>query len=150
MGILAVALVASLAACSDDDPDSDSSSNDDPTASVGSPSGTAEPSVTEVTVDCPEFADTAKKIVEAQADLYTPGGDAKQAIDDLLVELEALKEGAPEDVQQALTDLGSGFQDAAALLEDPTPENQAALVDLAEQLAEDGETVTGYITEQCA
>lgn len=149
MGILAVALVTSLAACSDDDPDSDPSSNDDPTAAVGTPSGTAEPSVTEVTVDCPEFADTAKKIVEAQTELYTPGGDAAQAIDDLLVELEALKEGAPEDVQQALTDLGSGFQDAAGLLEDPTSENQAALVELAPQLAEDGATVTGYITEQC-
>jgi hypothetical protein len=148
MGILAVALVASLSACSDD-PDSDSSSNEDPTASVGSASGTGEPSVTEATVDCPEFADTAKKIVEAQAELYTPGGDAAQAIDDLLVELEALKEGAPEDVQQALTDLGSGFQDAAELLEDPTPENQAALAALAPELATDGETVTTYITEQC-
>ena len=148
MGILAVALIASLAACSDD-PEADAPSDDDPTASLGSASGTAEPSVTEVTVDCPEFADTAQKIVEAQAELYTPGGDATQAIDDLLVELEALKEGAPEDVQQALTDLGSGFQDAATLLEDPTGENQAKLVGLSEQLAEDGETVTGYITEQC-
>lgn len=149
MGILALALAASLAACSDDDPDSGSSPNDDPTSSVGSASGTAEPSATEVTVDCPEFAETAKKIVEAQAELYTPGGDAKQAIDDLLVELEALKKDAPDDVQQALTDLGSGFQNAAALLEDPTRENQAQLIELAPQLAEDGETVTGYITEQC-
>ena len=148
MGILAVALAASIAACSDD-PDSDSPANEDPTSSVGTASGTAEPSVTEATVDCPEFAETARTIVEAQTELYTPGGDAAQAIDDLLVELEALKEGAPEDVQQALTDLGSGFQDAADLLEDPTRENQAQLVALAEQLAEDGETVTGYITEQC-
>jgi hypothetical protein len=149
MGLFAVALVAALVACSDDDPKSDSPSDGDPTSSVGSPSGTSEPSVTEVTVDCPEFAETAKKIVEAQAELYAPGGDAGQAIDDLLVELESLKEGAPEDVQQALTDLGSGFEDAAALLEDPTRQNQARLVALAEQLAEDGEKVTGYITEQC-
>jgi len=148
MGIFAVALIASLAACSDD-PESDAPSDADPTASVGTASGTAEPSVTEVTVDCPEFADTAKKIVEAQAKLYTPGGDATQAIDDLLAELEALKEGAPEDVQQALTDLGSGFQDAAELLEDPTQENQAALAALAPELAADGETITGYITEEC-
>jgi len=149
MGIFAVALVASLAACSDD-PDSDSPSSGVSKSPSSSASGPSDDPATEVTVDCPEFADTAGKIIEAQAELYSAGGgDASQAIDDLLVELEALKEGAPDDVQGALTNLGSGFQDAAALLESPTKQNQAKLVELAPQLSEDGQKITAYITSEC-
>jgi uncharacterized phage infection (PIP) family protein YhgE len=153
MGVLAVVVGLSLGACSDD---SDSSSGDGPkspsTSDIGSPADDPadDPSVTEVTVDCPEFEDAAKKIADAQTALYDPAGNTDEAIDDLLAELDALKKGAPDDVQQALTDLSSGFQDAADLLENPTQGNQARLVALASQLADDGRQVTDYIQEQCS
>lgn len=151
MGVIAVVLVMSLGACSDDPDSSSDGPRSTSTSDIGSPTGDSsdDPSVTEVTVDCPEFEDAAKKIAEAQAALYDPSGDADQAIDDLQTELDALKDGAPDDVKQALTDLGSGFQDAADLLKNPTQANQARLVALAPELADDGQTVTDYITEQC-
>lgn len=139
MGALALALAATLAACSDD-PESESESR--------SPSASPDAPLTEVTISCPEFEDTAKRITEAQAELY--GGTAdSETIDELVAELDALKEGAPPDVQAALTDMGAGFRDAAELLENPTRENQAKLAELAPKLSEDGQTVTAYITSKC-
>lgn len=151
--ITAVLLVGLLGACSDDDPEAEP--GDGPTtvssSDIGSPTGkpTDDPSVSEITVDCPKFEKLAREIADAQAALYDPAGDPEQAIADLQAGLEELKEGAPEDIQQALTDLGSGFQDAAELLADPTQTNQARLVALAAELAADGQRVTTYVTEQC-
>jgi hypothetical protein len=133
-----VALALSVSACSDD--------GDDPESGA---SPTSDTPLTEITVDCPEFEDAAKKITDAQAALYSGRGDS-EAIDDLVAELDALKEGAPDDVQTALTDMGAAFRDAAALLEKPTRENKAKLVQLAPQLAEDGQTITSYITSECS
>jgi hypothetical protein len=136
MGILAVALVASLAACSDDDPESDA----DPHAT--------DITMSEVTVDCPQFADAAKKIADAQAALYDGSGGAG-ALDDLVAELDALKDDAPDDVDAALDDMADAFRDAAAILENPNPDNQAELADLGEKLSEDSQKITEYITSQC-
>ncbi|MCW2797604.1 hypothetical protein [Nocardioides sp.] len=135
MGILAVALALSLAACSDD-----SKSDPDP-----SPSDVV---FTEVTIDCPQFADAAKKITDAQAALYDGTGGAG-AIDDLVTELNALKEGAPDDIKAALTDMAAAFRDAAQLLENPNPENQAQLADLSAKLSTDSQKITAYITSKC-
>lgn len=156
--VMGGALALALGACSDDGDESgdapraastsDDGAGADPTADpTVVPSD--DPSVTEVTVDCPAFEDAARRIADAQALLYGPSGDPEQAIADLQVELEALKEGAPDDVRQALTDLGAGFEDAAELLADPTKGNQARLVALAPELAEAGERITTYVTEQC-
>lgn len=138
MGALAastVLLAAALVGCSDDtDPVSAQAPSDGPPS--------------EVTVDCPEFEDTARKIVDAQASLYTAAGDP-EAIDDLVAELDALKEGAPEDVRTALDDMGTAFRDAAELLEEPTAQSRAELVALAPGLSDAGRTITEYVQEQC-
>jgi hypothetical protein len=138
MGAVAVALALALTACSDD--------GGDDRESGGSP--TADAPLTEVTIDCPEFEDVAEKITDAQTELYSGTGDAA-VIDDLVAELDALKEGAPEDVQTALDDMGEAFRDAAALLEKPTRKAKAELAALAPQLAEAGQTITSYITSEC-
>ena len=141
MGILAVALAASLAACSDDpDSKSDSPSNGESESSDGH-RHTGQRRRRSGSIDCPEFADVGAKIVEAQTDLYAPSGagDPGAAIDDLVAELDGLKEGAPEDVQEALSELGDGFERAAELLEDATQQGQAELLTLAPQLAEAGQ-----------
>jgi ABC-type Fe3+-hydroxamate transport system substrate-binding protein len=131
--VLTAVLVAALSACSDDE----KSSEPEPTASM-----------TEVTVQCDRYADTAKKITDAQTALYSgTGGD--EAIDTLVTELDGLKEGAPADVKAALTELTSAFEDAKVVLENPTPENKAKLADLAPKLSADGQKITAYITSKC-
>jgi hypothetical protein len=136
MGVLAMALALALSACSGD-PESSPESSTSPDATL-----------TEVTISCPEFEDTAKKITDAQTKLY--GGTAdSETIDELVAELDALKEGAPPDVQTALTDMGAGFRDAAEILENPTPQGRAELAKLAPKLAEDGQKITAYITSEC-
>jgi thymidine phosphorylase len=134
VGILVLALAAALSACSDDSDDSDGSPSDQPS---------------EITIECDEFEDTAAAIAQAQSDLYAGTGGTAEAIDTLVVELEALKEGAPADVQTALTDMIAGFRDAEELLEDPSPKNQSKLAELAPKLAEDSQTITEYVTSEC-
>jgi len=143
MGVLAVALAVALSACSDD-PESEPESKPQSSGQSGSPDAP----FTEVTVDCPEFEDVAQRILDAQAAIYTGAGGPEE-IDDLVAELDALKEGAPEDVQTALTDMGEGFRDAAELLERPTRKNRIKLVELAPKLSENGQAITTYITAEC-
>ena len=137
MGVLAVVLAVSLSACSDD--------GEEPSSSEA---GAPDAPVTEVTIACPEYAGTAQKIADAQTELYSGTADSG-TIDKLVAELDGLKEGAPDDVQTALDDMGAAFRDASELLEDPTPSNRAKLLDLAPQLAEDGQAITAYITTRC-
>jgi hypothetical protein len=133
-GILAVLLAAALAACTDDS----GSSRPTPT---GGP-------LTEVTVDCAKYADTAKRITDAQTALYADTGST-EAIDNLVAELTALKDEAPADIQTALTDMEAAFRDAQEILKHPTPENKARLADLSPKLSDDGQKITAYITSEC-
>ena len=133
-GIVAVALAVTLSACTGDSGDSD-------------PSPT-EARLSEITLECAEFADTAQKITDAQTALYSDIGGAG-AIDTLSAELAALQVDAPPDIQTALTGMLSAFRDAEEILENPTPENKARLADLSPGLAADGQKITAYITSQC-
>ena len=139
-GVAGLALVLSLSACSGD-PEPESG----PGPATSDPPGDP---LTEVTISCPEFEDTARRIAEAQAELYSGTSDA-EVVDSLVAELDALKEGAPEEVRSALDDMGAGFREAAELLADPSAKDRAALARLAPELAADGETITAYITTQC-
>ncbi len=115
------------------------------------PKGAPSTELTEITVECARYADTAQRITDAQTALYD-GKDAPEddaAVDALVKELDALQEGAPSDVRTALTDLGEGFRSAQQLLADPTEANRAALAELTPKLSEDSQTVTGWIVEQC-
>lgn len=134
--ILAVVLAAGLAACSDDS-DKGSGATESPSAPL-----------TELTVECAKFADTAKKITDAQTALYS-GKGASEAIDTLVAELDALKEDAPEKVKTALSDMSDAFRSAEEILAKPTQENQAALAELAPKLAADGQTISAYILDEC-
>lgn len=126
-----MALVAALCACTGDS---------EPTSS--------DP-LTPIALECDEFADTSARINDAQAELYSGSGDG-EAIDALVAELEALEEGAPDDVQESLRDMAEAFRDAEEILADPTPQNQARLARLAPELADDGQRISAYIASQCA
>jgi hypothetical protein len=132
--VLAAALASGLAACTDDSGDS-------------SPTPTGGP-VSAITVDCAKYADTAKKITDAQTALYADTSST-EAIDSLVTELTALKDKAPADIQAALTDMEAAFRDAQQILEHPTPENKAKLADLSPKLSDDGQKITAYITSEC-
>ena len=133
--ILAVALALALSACTGDD----DSADPDPDPS--------DP-VTEITVECDEFSDTATRITDAQRALYSDSGGTA-AIDTLTAELTALKADAPPDIKTALTDMLAAFRDAQEFLDHPTPENKAKLADLSPKLSADGQKITTYITSQC-
>lgn len=128
--IFAAVLVASLSACG------------------GDPESSPSDELTEITLACEKFDDTAKKITDAQASLYS-GTGSTEAIDTLEAELSALKDGAPADVRTALTDLSAAFRDAEQILEKPTPENTAKLAAVAQKLSDDGQKITAYIASEC-
>lgn len=147
---LGLALGLSLSACSDDDPEPTSDSGP---GSSESPS-LADPSAPETAVgslDCPEYEEIATKIVETQSQLYAPRPDVdpQESIDELVAELETLRQGAPADVQDAVTSLSAGFEQAAELLSSPEGQNQTELLTLATRLSEDSAAITGFIAEQC-
>jgi hypothetical protein len=136
-----VALLALTACSSDDEPGASASPG---ATRLGTPSAT----LTEITVPCAEFQETAAKIAEAQSELYAGTGDDR-AIDTLAAELEALKDGAPDDVQDALDTLVDGFRDAEELLADPSAADQEALAEVAAELSAAGQKVTAYVVAQC-
>lgn len=130
------ALALTLGGCSDDPEEPDA----DPSAPV-----------TDITVECDRFEDTAQRITDAQTALYD-GKDSPEdatAVDSLVTELDALKEDAPDDVDDALTGLGEGFRSAQELLADPNEADGAALAELAPALAEDSQAVTTWILSEC-
>lgn len=129
--VLATIVVPALSGCS----------GDEPKARPSAP-------MTEVTISCPEFADTAKKITEAQKALYS-GSDAAAAIDTLDGELAALEKGAPADVQAALTELSDAFREVQRIMAHPSPQGSTKLATLAPKLSADGQKVTAYVTSKC-
>ncbi len=138
-----VMLAGAVGACGgDDEPTGGASPN-----TRLSPTAPSDP-LTETTISCDKFEATAKRINEAQSELYTSSG-ASAAIEDLVDELEALKDGAPADVQTALDDLAAGFRVAVDVLDNPTQENAKRLQDLGDRLSESGKRVTEYIVSQC-
>lgn len=132
MAVLVVVIAAVVTGCGGDEKE------------AGKPSAP----LTEITVSCDKFADTAKRITDAQTALYS-GTDAKTAIDQLVGELEQLKDGAPADVETALDDLVDGFRDAEQLMADPTDANKEDLAKVSADLAKDGRRITAYIVSKC-
>jgi hypothetical protein len=68
--------------------------------------------MTEIAVRCDRYADTAKKITDAQKQIYGGTGGGAEAVASLRSELDGLKDGAPADVKAALTELGDAFEQA--------------------------------------
>jgi hypothetical protein len=128
--VLAAVLMASLSGCG-------GGSGDKPAAPM-----------TEVTIPCTQFSDTAKKITDAQAEIYG-GSGGTEAMDTLLGELDALKDGAPADVKAALTEMGDAFRKAQEIMKDPTQANTAELADLGPKLSADSQKITAYIVSKC-
>lgn len=135
LGLLVALAVAS--GCSDDP--------DQPEADPSAP-------LSDVTVDCDRYEDTAQRITDAQTALYDgkDSPDDATAVDDLVGELEALEEDAPDDVDAALRGLADGFRSAQELLADPDAADPSELSTLSATLAEDGQAVTTWILSQCA
>ncbi len=140
LAILTVLSVVMLSACGGSDDDSGSTDSD----RLPEP----EASLTEMTVPCAQFAGTAERIAEAQRQLYSSEGSIG-AIEAITTELEALKDGAPSDVQAALDTLSQGFKDAAALVADPEAADQEKLAELATDLSAAGQKVSEYVVEKC-
>lgn len=134
--VLLAALALACAACSGEE----DASPPDPSAPL-----------TEIAVECERYAGTAQRITEAQTALYDgkdSPGDAS-AVDDLVAELEALEEEAPDDVDTALAGLADGFRAVQQVLAAAPSADTAELAQLSTGLAEDSQVVTAWILEQC-
>jgi len=114
----------------------------------GSSDDKASAPMTEITVPCDKYEDTAKKITDAQAEIYSGTGGA-EALASLRTELEGLKAGAPADVKTALTELVDAFEQAQQVMDDPANADASALADLGPKLSKDGQKVTAYIVSKC-
>lgn len=117
---------------------------DDPGAAPSAP-------LSDVTVDCDRYEATAQRITDAQTALYDgkDSPDDATAVDELVGELEALQEEAPDDVDTALTGLADGFRSAQELVADPQAADPGDLSTLSTALAEHGQAVTAWILSQC-
>lgn len=135
LGLLAALAVASGCSGDPDEPDADPSAP-----------------LSEIAVDCDRYEDTAQRITDAQTALYDgkDSPDDATAVDDLVGELEALEEEAPDDVDAALRGLADGFRSAQQLLADPGTADPGELSTLSAALAEDGRAVTTWILSRCA
>jgi hypothetical protein len=129
-GILVALLLVSLTGCG-------GGSSDTPAAPM-----------TEVTIPCDQFADTAKKITDAQTQLYS-GTGGTEAITSLRHELDALKEGAPADVKAAIAEMDDAFGKAQQLMQDPTRADTAELAALGPKLSADSQKITAYVVSKC-
>jgi hypothetical protein len=104
--------------------------------------------MTEITLDCARYAGTAKRITDAQTELYQ-GSGGTEAVDRLVTELDGLRDGAPPDVKAALAELGEAFRKAQQVMAHPTPGSAAELSGLGPKLSADSQKVTAYIVSRC-
>lgn len=131
--VFAAFLLIPLAGCS--------SSHDKPSSGMS-----------QMRIDCKRYADTAKKITDAQTELYgsAGGADGTRAVDSLLAQLEALEKDAPADVKAALVEMRGAFEKAQRMMAHPSQEDAAALSALGPQLSKDSQKITAYVVSQCA
>ena len=142
-GILSVALAIVLAGCGGGGDD------DQKPSAKETRLGTPSTSVTETTLDCAKYNDTAQKIVQAQQELFAGSGGSTEALDSLKAQLDALKDGAPGDVKAAIDELETAFEKVQEAIENPTSEAQAELAEMAPKLSADGQKISTYIVSQC-
>jgi len=140
--ILGVALAIVLTSCG-------GGGDDDEPSAVNTRLGAPSESVTETTIDCAKFNDTAQKIVRAQQEMFAGSGGSTEALDSLTTQLDALKEGAPGDVKAAIDELESAFEKVHEVIQNPNSEAQAELAEMAPKLSADGQKITTYIVSQC-
>src|SRR5689334_4556006 len=141
-GILVVVLAAASTGCGGGGWDKKPSAEN---TRLGPPSS----KVTQTVLGCDKYSDTAQKIVEAQQELYAGSGGSTDALDALKSEMDALKDGAPSNVQAAIDELDAAFAKVQEVMASPSSEGQQELAAMGPKLSQDGQTITTYIVSQC-
>src|SRR5690348_12507151 len=136
--ILVVVLGAALTACG-------GGGGDDKPSAKSTRLGTPTTNVTETTLDCSKYADTAQKIVQAQQELYAGSGGSTEALDTLKSEMDALKDGAPDNVKTAIDELDDAFAKVQEIITSNSATAQQQLASMGQELSKDGQTITTYI-----
>lgn len=103
------------------------------------------------TLDCSKFADTAKRITDAEQKIYTGTGsvDAATEVAALKAELNTLKDGAPGEVKAALDDLAGAFDKVVEIMKNPTSSARSELAALTPKLSTDGQKIAAYVATKC-
>jgi len=148
IGFLAAVLALSVAACGggSDDKADDAQTPSSAQTRLATPADNPD-DLDDLTVPCKEFSSTAAKIADAQRDLFSGGAD--EAVKTLTAQLEALKDGAPDDVKSAISDFVDAFAKVADMLKDPNSQAQSDLEKLGPKLSESGQKISAYIVSKC-
>jgi len=145
-GILVLVLAGALTGCGGGGDKGDSGKSP---SSGNTRVSTPTSKVTQTTLDCAKYADTAQKITEAQQELFAGGGGSTEALDTLKSRMNALKDGAPDNVKAAVDELNDAFAKVQEIIANPSSEAQQELATMGPKLSQDGLTITTYIVSQC-
>ena len=143
--VLAVLLAGFLTACGGGGDDDSTKTPSGTNTRLSSPTS----KVTQTTLDCDKYADTAQKIAQAQQELYAGSGGSTDALDALKSEMDALKDGAPDDVKAAIDELNDAYAKVQEIIADPSSQAQSDLASMGPKLASDGQTIATYVVSQC-
>ena len=150
-GILALVLAASLTACGDDDTSNTSSEPAASSAPSSAPAATLDPSDVD-TAKCADFLKGQAKAAELSSEL-TPGSDLSATIDAANAQFDALKEGAPEAIQEAIDGVKAAYSAIGEFYKDPAAMTGSAATKIQEafkDLQENAMTLNNWIVENCS
>lgn len=150
-GIIALVLVASLSACGDDDKKDAASATSSAPSSAAPSESSLDPSDVD-TAKCAKFLEGQAKAEELTGKL-TSGADISAAIEAANEQFDALKEGAPADIQEALDKVKAAYTALGNFYKDPSAMTGAAAAEMAEatkDLQENALKLNNWIIENCS
>jgi hypothetical protein len=154
-GILVLVLAASVTGCGSSSSDKVANASSGATTS-NPPSTTASKSAPATGIPCAGFFASQTKASNLYAKIGASIGSPGKAnsLDESLKivkdEFEALKPGAPSDVQDALSDLEKVYDVYIGVLKNPTSSAASQLRDISTRFAQDGQKIGAYVAAHCA
>lgn len=149
--VLALVLVAAVSGCGGDDKKNASSDSPASTPAASESLATLDPSKVDE-ARCAKFLAGQSKAAELRSEL-TPGSDVSAAIEAANAQFDALKEGAPADIQEALDKLKAAYTALGKFYKDPTSmnaSNAAELEKATKDLQENAVKLNNWIVANCS
>lgn len=148
--VLALVLVAAVSGCGSDDKKNASSESPASTPAASESLASLDPSDVD-TAKCAQFFAGQAKAAELSSKL-TPGSDVSAAIEAANEQFEALKQGAPADIQEALDKVRAAYTLLGKLYKDPASMSASAaeLQEATKDLQENALKLNNWIIQNCS